>query len=972
MLILLLCLIAASLLTPALLRVLGRPAFGVVALVPAAGFWWVLTTFFTTPEPTTRTAEIPWMSGAHLDLDFRLDSLSALFALIILGVGALVLLYCWGYFNANPRRLATFGGCMVAFCMAMYGLVISDNLLLMYVFWEITSVLSFLLVGYYGERASSRRSAGQALMVTSLGGLAMLVGIVVFGTRSGQWTLSGLVSHGIGPDAPWMGAAVALVLAGALSKSAIAPAHFWLPGAMAAPTPVSAYLHSAAMVKAGIYLVARLSPTLNGITAWHLIVLPLGIFTMLLGGWMALRQKDLKLILAYGTVSQLGFIITVMGVGAKAALIAGLALMLAHSMFKATLFMVVGAIDHCTGTRNKNKLSGLGRKKPGLALIAALAGASMAGLPPFFGFVAKEAVFETLLHEPLLVGLPGQATLLGLVVGSVLTVAYTLYFFHAAFFRKRPDHPSGGGISPAVATMDTLSFTQWAPPLVLALAGLFFGLRPELLDQAISIHAGTVYDDAEMRAVAPSGELALWHGFGIPLLLTAVIIAAGAIMHWQRKTLERFHFDKPALGSADAAYDSTLDTLRRLSLRITANTQRGSLPINEAVILLTFCVLPMVAILLGERTNVRMTLWDTPVQGVLALIIIVVAIATTRMDNRLSAVVLLGVTGYGLALIFATYGAPDLALTQLLVETVSMVVFMLVLRKLPAETSARTRTGYLRGRAWLAAAVGMTTVVLGVFAMNARSVAPISEAIPALAKDIAHGANAVNVLLVDIRAWDTLGEISVIVIVATGVASLVYRTRSFSRVSRRPVLHESTFGGQWLSAPSAHERERNRALVVEAATRLSFPAMIVLSVFFFFAGHNAPGGGFAGGLVAGLAFALRYLAGGPEELEQTMPVDPGKIIGSGLGLASISAVAPLLLGDAPLRSYVLDLHVPLIGEMHLVSPLIFDLGVYLIVVGLVLYILQSLGGQLDRDERSRRRKAVKKETARKEMARHGS
>lgn len=919
---------------------MGNRAFGVLALVPAAGAGWIVSLFFYGFTP--QTFHMEWLSAANLTLDLRMDALSALFCLIILGIGALVLVYCWGYFEFNRRRLAVFASQMVAFALAMVGLVISDSLLLMYVFWEITSILSYLLVGYYGERASSRRAASQALMVTTLGGLAMLMGIVMLGQQTGVWTFSGLADYRNLYSTPNVRFAVVLLLAGALSKSAIAPAHFWLPGAMAAPTPVSAYLHSAAMVKAGIYLVARLSPSFSVIPAWHLVIIPCGLFTMIMAGWMALRQQDLKLVLAYGTVSQLGFIVSIVGIGSRAALLAGLAITVAHACFKACLFMVVGAIDHATGTRDIRKLDGLGAKQPGLAVIAILAAASMAGLPPMLGFVAKEQVLTVLIYEQALTGMPAKLTLAGAVVGSILTVAYSLYFLYGAFASKH-------GTSPAVANMHSIIPGLWIPPVLLTIGSLALGVLPQPLDAAIATHITGVYG-----ASASDHHLALWHGFTPVLALTCAVIAAGSVLHWQRATVAKLHFRQPALGNASAAYDLVVQGLQRVSMRMTAVTQRGSLPLNEAIILGTLVLFPLFALISGSRNTIRMELWGTPVQAFVAILIIIAAIAATVLRNRLSALIMVGLTGYGLSAIFALYGAPDLALTQLLVETISMVVFVLVLRKLPSN--APEPQGYIRVRAWLAIAVGLTVTVLGAFAISARTATPISNVIPTLAKDIGHGANAVNVLLVDIRAWDTFGEISVLVIVATGVASLVYRTRSFNRASRRPILRLG--GSPWLATDrSDANMDRNRSLMVEVSTRVLFHSMILLSVYFFFAGHNAPGGGFAGGLVAALAFTLRYLAGGRHELEEAIPIDAGRILGVGLLISAASVVVPLTLGYPPLTSTVWDVTLPQVGELHIVSAVFFDAGVYLIVIGLVLHILRSLGAQLDIDQDLRKQRA---------------
>lgn len=954
MLLLLCALTIAAAIAPLVLRTIGRPGFGLLALVPAAGFVFVVHHFLqgSFASGNALTTRIEWLPMLNLNLEFKMDALSGFFALIVLGVGALVLLYCWGYFDSNPIRLSIFASQMTAFAMVMYGLVISDSLLLMYIFWEITSVLSFLLVGYYAERASSRRAAGQALLVTTLGGLAMLVGIILLGRETGVWSFSGLSSFAAENDLtqiPHMTIAAVLLLAGALTKSAIAPAHFWLPGAMAAPTPVSAYLHSAAMVKAGIYLVARLAAEFHVLTSWYLVVIPLGLLTMLMGGWMALRQVDLKLVLAYGTVSQLGFIISVMAVGSPSAIQAGLALTMAHSLFKATLFMIVGAIDHTTGTRDVRDISGLGKTQPFIMILAVIAAASMAGIPPLYGFVAKETALQAILDEPLLHGMPGNLMITGLVLGSILTMAYSCYFLYGAFATKGPEHASGGGVSPAVAKMHAIGPKLWIAPLTLTLGTVAFGPWPRPIDAVISQHLANLNTDQELP-----GHLALWHGLTVALALSGIIIVAGYLLYRYRHVALRFQLEEPALGDADEAYDKVLHFFRTLSLRITASTQRGSLMINLGVIFAVLTVMPMVALIMGDRPEVHMVVAETPWQAVAAAIIVVMAIAATRTNNRLSGVIMVGVTGYSIAMIFALHGAPDLALTQVLVETISMVVFMLVLRKLPTTTEWRGTPKGNRYRAWLAAATGLSVTVIALFAMNSRTQQPISQYIPDLAYEIGHGANAVNVLLVDLRAWDTMGEVSVLVLAATGVASLIYGTRSFTRPSRRPTLRAT--GRRWLAADVDSEKAQNRSLMVDVVTRIAFPSMMLLSLYFFFAGHNAPGGGFAGGLVAALAFSLRYIAGGRQELEEALPVDAGKILGFGLILSTAAAVLPMFFGRPPLASEVWDFSLPLIGEFHVPSALLFDAGVYLIVIGLIMHILTSLGGRIDNDEEIRRQR----------------
>ncbi|MCZ8382197.1 Na+/H+ antiporter subunit A [Mycobacterium sp. CPCC 205372] len=937
---------AATAIAPVLVARFGRLAFYPLALVPLTSLVWVATNW---PSPgDVKTVDLVWLPELSMNITLRFDTLAAIMSVLVLGIGALVLLYCAEYFHHHDghteKRLPSFAAEMVAFAGAMFGLVTSDNMLVLYVFWEITTVLSFLLVGHYAERATSRRAATQALLVTTLGGLAMLAGIVVLGNLAGTYRLSELVAAP--PTGVAAGVGVALILVGALSKSAIVPLHFWLPGAMAAPTPVSAYLHAAAMVKAGVYLVARLTPGFADSPVWRPMVVTLGLATMLLAGWRAVREYDLKLILAFGTVSQLGLITVMVGAGGRDMMLAGLAMLVAHAMFKAALFMVVGAIDHATGTRDIRRLAWLGQASRPLLVIAVGATASMAALPPFLGFIAKEADFETVSHSASL-GVAAPVVLAGIVFGSVFTTIYSLRFLWGAFARKGLSQPSV-----RVAEIHRLPATFLVPPAILAAAGLLFGLWPAPLDAVLDDYAATV----------PGGqhyELALWHGLNLPLLLSVLVIAAGTAAFFGRHRLRRARTPYLPLGNADHVYDSFIRGLDVFSVRLTAVTQRGSIPATQAVILSTLVVLPAAVLAFGARDRPEFRLWDSPVQVVVGLLMIAAALGAVVMRNRLAAVLLIGVTGYGCGAIFAFHGAPDLALTQFLVETLVLVIFVLVLRSLPAEAD-QADIGRLRlPRAVLSLAVGATVTSLAVFAMAARSGAGIAELLPDAAYYRGHGANTVNVLLVDIRAWDTMGEVSVLLVAATGVASLVFRHRRFGAAPRVSDAGQPDIGpvGTYANSPAAGEvtwlrgselrDPRHRSLVLEVATRVIFPLIMVLSAYFFFAGHNTPGGGFAGGLTAGLALVLRYLAGGRYELGETLPLDAGKILGVGLGLSAGTAAASLLLGAPVLSSAVVEFDVPVLGTVKFVTALFFDLGVYLIVVGLVLDVLRSLGARVD-------------------------
>ncbi|MGB5797103.1 MAG: Na+/H+ antiporter subunit A [Mycolicibacter algericus] len=939
-------------LAPLMVRRWGQAAFYPLGAIPLVSLVWVVANWPTGPADDHRTT-VSWVPGLSMDIDLRFDSLAAIMSVLALGIGALVLFYCAEYFRpVSPDcdldpRLPSFAAKMVGFAGSMFGLMVADNMLVLYVFWEMTTVLSFLLIGHYAERAVNRRAAIQALVVTTAGGLAMLVGVIMLGETAGTYLLSELVASP--PSGTVVTVGVLLVLVGALSKSAIIPLHFWLPGAMAAPTPVSAYLHAAAMVKAGIYLVARLTPAFADSPGWRPTVLVLGLATALLAGWRAVREYDLKLLLAYSTVSQLGLMITLVGAGGGDLMLAGLTAMCAHAAAKATLFMVVGIIDHATGTRDLRELAGLGRRAPGLFLVAAAAAASMAGVPPFVGFIAKETIFGTEAGAPSL-GSSSPYVLGAAVLASVFTVIYSARFVWGGFADKGLPEPSTH-----VAELHRPKAAFLAAPAVLAATSLGLGLWSIGLDTVLHGYADTMPDGSGYH-------LALWHGAGLPVLLSAMVLLTGFGVFAARGPLGLARLRRLPLGKADEMYDDFIRLLDVVAVRLTAITQRGSLPFNQAVIFVTLVVLPLVALMLGARDRVDLQLWDTPLQLTVAVLVVAGGVGATLARNRLSAVLMVGVTGYGCAVAFAFHGAPDLALTQLLVETVTVVIFVLVLRTLPAETARPTMETNRLPRAVLAIMVGASVAVLGAFAMAARTSDGVADLLPAAAYLRGYGANAVNVILVDIRAWDTLGEISVLLVAATGVASMVFRTRRFGRAPRTadagahrrdpglmspPTPYSPAIGSTTWLRGSAYHDPNQRSLVLEVASRIIFPLIMVVSVYFLFAGHNNPGGGFAGGLAAGLALALRYLAGGRYELGETLPLDSGKILGVGLSMVGGTALASLFVGAPVLSSTAFTFALPVLGQVKLVTSLFFDVGVYLVVVGMVLDVLRSLGARLD-------------------------
>lgn len=894
-----------------------------------------------------------WIPQLNLVISFRLDAVSALFALLVTGAGALILLYCTYYFDDSEAGLARFASVFMAFAVSMLGLVLADDVYLLFIFWEATTILSFLLIGHMTKLRTANAAALQALIVTTFGGLAMLVGFVLLSNAAGSTSLSVIVANP--PQGELGTTGVYLVLAGALSKSAIFPFHFWLPGAMAAPTPVSAYLHAAAMVKAGVYLLARVSPGFGDVSGYREVLVTLGAITMLNGAFRALKQFDIKLIVAHGTVSQLGLLVMVFGVADPAASLAGLALLFSHAIAKAPLFLSVGVIDHATGTRDLRKLSGLGRRMPLLLVITVLASASMAGLPPLAGFVAKETVFSELLSIRGDVPISALAFVVALV-GSVLTVAYMARFVWAAFATKQN--------TPTCTVIHYPSRAILVAPAVFALLSVLAGAFAGAIDPFVQAAVATLSEGAENDG-HEVGHLALWHGFTPALGASVLVLVLGGAL---AAVACRIDFKLPSVSerfSASHVYWLATQWLDALAVRLTSLTQRGSLSFYLSIILAVMVTSVGGSLIATQPWPDTFEVVTSPAQVPIALVMMCAAMFALRVRTRFQSVVLVGVTGYGMAALFAMYGAPDLALTQALVETVTLIAFVLVIRRLPQRigSSSTRRLRWLR--MVIGIAVGLTIGAFAVVALGARVADPISLKLPELAYTGGHGTNVVNVMLVDIRGWDTLGELSVILAAATGVASLVFlntredtrpmlsrtdaRTQAREHLLRVADPHDPMRRITWLLA-GRHLDPARRSIMLEVVVRLLFHALVILSIFLLLAGHNAPGGGFAGGLVAGLALVARYLAGGRYELGATVPLDAGRILGAGLALAVTMAVVPMFFGQAALASSWVDVDLGAFGTIPFVTSTLFDVGVYLVVFGLILDVLRSLGAEIDEHE----------------------
>jgi multicomponent Na+:H+ antiporter subunit A len=760
-------------------RILGRQAFLVAAVAPAAMLIWAATKANDVLDGKPVTESFVWVAGLDLTIDLRFDAFALVMVILVSGIGLLICIYSLGYFTATKPGLARLAGILTLFAGAMLGVVLSDHLIALFIFWELTSVTSYLLIGNDDTNPRARAAALQALFITGAGGLVMLAGLIIIGQSAGTYLISELLVDP--PSGNVVNVALVLVLIGAFTKSAQAPFSSWLPGAMVAPTPVSAYLHSATMVKAGVYLVARLAPIFAIQGNWRLIVLSVGAFTMVVGGLRALRQNDLKLLLAYGTVSQLGFMMLLFGVGEYHIAEAGVVLILAHAAFKAALFMVVGIVDHETGTRDIRALHGFGKSWRPVQAVAVLSAASMAGVPLMFGFIAKEKGLGGYVEYGDFVG--ETVVLIAIVVASMLTFAYSARFvlgIYGVFGLDDRDDVSSSAHAPGIVF--------WAPAGLLAFFTVLFGVFPQLLDRLVEGATLALYPGSSPK------PLELWAGFNEALLLSAIVILGGVVLtlmrtkvaRAQRRGSEAIRF----LPTGDEAFAGVLRGISVTSRRVTAVVQNGSLPIYIAIIVLTVTLVPLT----GFARDID-TLPDFVEQRVhigFVALITAAALGASVVRHRIAAALMLGAVGYSMAGLYVTMGAPDLALTQFSIETLSTVLFVLVLRFLPRSWRHHAPAIAAPMRIAVAAAVGVAIFVFALSASNARPDVSGPQQSEVMIEDSyseAKGQNVVNVILVDFRGWDTMGEITVLLVAAVGVVSLA-RTGRRRDDTDAPVFEE--------------------------------------------------------------------------------------------------------------------------------------------------------------------------------------
>lgn len=891
-----------------------------------------------------RTA-FKWAPALGLEFTLRMDGYAWLFAMMVSAMGALVVLYA-RYYMSPKDPVPRFFSFLLAFMGAMLGVVLSGNLVQLVLFWELTSLVSFLLIGYWHHRVDARRGARMALTVTGMGGLCLLAGVLLIGRVVGSYDLDAVLASGdMLRNHPWYLPILLLVGLGTLTKSAQVPFHFWLPHAMAAPTPVSAYLHSATMVKTGVFLLVRLWPVLSGTSTWFWLIGGAGLCSLVLGAYAAMFQKDMKGVLAYSTISHLGLITLLLGLNSTLGLLAAIFHIANHATFKASLFMAAGIVDHETGTRDLRRLSGLRYAMPITATLATVAAAAMAGVPLLNGFISKEMFFtETVFVSGNMVARIGLPTIA--VVASMFSVAYSLRFILQVFF--------GPPATDLPRTPHEAPRWMLLPSALLVLTCLVVGIFP---GQTI----GPFLDTAAAAVLGPDTpvhDLAVWHGFNLPLamsmlaLIGGIIIYYGLRLHLRRlaaAVLPGYHMDGKRI------YESTvqrvIDIARGLTLLL------SSARLQTQLLLLLAAIAGSALWALRQQGLPEANLAMTTIDPAFALVWLVggicaVGTAVQAKYHRLAALIMAGVAGLATTLTFAWFSAPDLALTQLAVEVVTVVLILLGLRWLPrrkieesakSAPSLRARSRRLRD-VLLASGAGLGFAAL-TYAVLRREPGPgiasyfIENSVP-----LGGGANVINVILVDFRGFDTMGEITVLGIVALTVYALLRRFRPAEESLARP-RQQREAGAVATAADPRAPLPAGTMMLPALLVRLLLPVAGMISLFYLLRGHNLPGGGFVGGLIMATAMILQYLAGGTIWAESRTRLRPqywiacGLLCAAGAGLSAWLATRPFLSAMAWHGT------LPLVGELHLSTVLLFDLGVYLLVIGAAALILVALAHQ---------------------------
>ena len=866
-----------------------------------------------------------WLPQIGIDFSFRLDALSLIFSLLITGIGTLI--YIYAYYYLNPKNsLSKLYSLLMLFMAAMLGISLSNNLIILLVFWELTSISSFLLVGYWSNYEAAQRGARMALTITGLGGLAMLGGFILIGHIAGTYQIDQLSTmtttiQNSGLFVP----ALLLILLGAFTKSAQFPFHFWLPNAMAAPTPVSAYLHSATMVKAGIFLVARLLPIFVGSALFHNIVTTIGLFTLCMAAFFAIFKEDLKGLLAYSTISHLGLIMCLLGIGSPLAVASAIFHIINHATFKAALFMIAGIIDHESGTRDLRKLSGLWQLLPFTATLTMITAASMAGVPLTNGFISKEMFFTELLAN-----LSGGYVVLAAIVATLaglFAVAYSVRLVHGVFF----DGDVGRDVPNKNAHEPPLGMRL--PAIILATLCILVGILPALLVENI-VNAGT---RASTQLSNFEGvHLALWHGFNLPLLMSAIALVGGVVFYFalaKGGRIREIDLD-PHLGRLQGRllFEDFLVNLLSISRKIKKATETGSLQ-NYLLLILALSIALVATPLFNQNlTTGTRELTHAPFTAIVLWLLLFSAcwMMLWFHHERIKAVLISGAIGLVVTMIFVTLSAPDLALTQITVDVVTTVLLLMSLSLLPQLTpyeSSRTR----RWRDALIAigggiGIGWITWLIMTRDHNSISWFFVQQSLP-----LGGGSNIVNVILVDFRGFDTFGEIAVLGIAAIGALCMMDGMRTHGTTM--------TQGLSYRFNPSP--------LMFRMTASWVLPVALVVSLYIFLRGHNYPGGGFIAGLITSMALVIQYIGLGQDQAEKMLRAKSGRLyevwIGLGLLIAGLSGIASWLWARPFLTSAHIYVESGLFGTFHLASAAAFDLGVYGTVVGATMLLISVLG-----------------------------
>ena len=929
----------------ALLPARARVAAPVFAAAVAFGALAIASSLYATVAAGRIVrCDVEWFPG--VDFALRMDGYAWMFSIVVTGIGFLILLYS-RYYMSPQDPLPRFYSFLLAFMGSMLGVVLSGNLILLVFFWELTSLASFMLIGYWHHNAAARDGARMALIVTSAGGFCLLAGVLILGHIVGSYDLDRvlaarelIVAHELYLPA------LALILLGAFTKSAQFPFHFWLPHAMTAPTPVSAYLHSAAMVKLGVFLMARLWPALSGTDAWIWIVGSAGLVTFGFGAYAAIFQRDLKGLLAYSTISHLGLITLLLGLNSALACVAAIFHMLNHATFKASLFMAAGIIDHETGTRDLRRLSGLYRFMPITATLATVAAAAMAGVPLLNGFLSKEMFFAEALEVAGPLPMLDRALPYLVTVGAIFSVTYSLRFIHGVFF----------GPDPVGLPRQPHEPPRWmrVPIDVLVLACVVVGVFPaHTVGPLLGVAVVSVLGGA-----TPPYSLSPWHGLTVPLLMSAIALVGGfGLFVLLRRRLDAGDERAPLLPPIDGG--RLFDALLVIVSWRWARTLARWVGTERLQPQLRWLVLAAIAAPLWPVYHFGLDLHArvaTPLDPVLAIVwtlgaACALAAAWQAKFHRLAALVLAGGAGLVTCLTFVWFSAPDLALTQLLVEIVTTVLMLLGLRWLPKRLPYRwTWTGARRALPRrlrdfaIAAAAGSGLATVAYAAMTRSPSETISGFFVTRAYPEGGGTNVVNVILVDFRGFDTLGEVTVLASVAVAVYSLLRRFRPATE-STKPTPQQHAQGARAAA---------DDLFVPGVIMRGMFAVIGTFALFLLLRGHNLPGGGFTAGIALAIAFILQYMAGGTRWIEERIALRPVRLMGIGLALAAATGAGAWLFAHPFLTSHVAHGALPLIGEVHLPSAFLFDIGVFVLVVGATALFLIALGHQSLRVHRRER------------------